>query len=96
MIYFNSTEANLEQFRMNNQHYKTERRSSKLYYTEISSFPHGNLRIIDSYEINEMANTLDFKDFLILIFIIFGLMNNRKLKLRLKMRLEKTKIFQLV
>lgn len=63
VICFNSTEANLEQFRMNNQHYKTERRSSKLYYTEISSFPHGNLKLIDCSDITEMASELDFKDF---------------------------------
>lgn len=63
IIYFNPTEANLEQFRMSNQHYKTERRSSKLYYTEISTFPHGNLKIIDISEINEMASELDFKEF---------------------------------
>lgn len=84
LIYFNSTEANLEQFRMNNQHYKTERRSSKLYYTEISSFPHGNLKIIDYLDINEMAKELDFKDFPDPNFYYIWTYEQQKIKVKTK------------
>ena len=57
-----ATVDNIDQFRLNSKE-RVDKRSSKLYYTEMSNFPHGNLKLLDKYAVKRMLKSMNFKDF---------------------------------
>lgn len=63
MIYLNEAKVdNIDQFRLNSKE-RVDKRSSKLYYTEMGNFPHGSLKLLDKYAVKRMLKNMNFKDF---------------------------------
>lgn len=53
---------NIDEFRLNSKG-RIDKRSTKLYYTQISNFPHGDIKLLDKKMIKKMMKNMNFKDF---------------------------------